>query len=120
MSEYVIKVTRLDPSVSNGKLEFWIDGDQVFVCDCFEDPENLISPSIYPGCSATMMYEKQKPGIYIKDAISNRTGSHSIFIHHGDNQAWSDGCIVINENDMLTMWGMIEPKDGYNVLVTVD
>ena len=58
--------------------------------------------------------------------LPNVSGYSGIFIHHGKNLTnptslaeWSQGCIVLDEPDVLRMWGDIAPKDGQNVTVTV-
>jgi hypothetical protein len=84
----------------------------------------LVTPGFYEQNSATYMASpdddgNKRIGIYLKDAISNKSGKHSIFIHKGYSPKASDGCIVIPEEQMLKLWESIEPKDGLNVTVNV-
>ncbi len=74
------------------------------------------------GCSATHMQTKknskgqQREGIYLPDS---QTGRRGIFIHMGISSAWSDGCIVIKEGEILKIWNSINPKNDGNVTVIV-
>ena len=47
-------------------------------------------------------------------------GYTGIFIHKGTSSAWSRGCIVIAEQEMLRIWNAITPKDGRNITVIVN
>ena len=51
--------------------------------------------------------------------IANVPGYSGIFIHMGTGLAWSDGCIVIEENDLLVIYNDIEPKNDNHVTVHV-
>ena len=51
--------------------------------------------------------------------IPNVRGYNGIFVHMGSSAAWSDGCIVIEEPEMLRLWNDISPKDGRNVTIVV-
>lgn len=41
-----------------------------------------------------------REGIFLPNDQSNRIG---IFIHMGTSAAWSEGCIVIDEQELLTI-----------------
>ncbi len=89
---------------------------------CWFELAKPIAAKTYIGCSATHMltkknsFGKKREGIYLPDKQTNRRG---IFIHMGNNAAWSDGCIVIKEQEVLKIWNSIHPKDASNVTVTV-
>ena len=89
---------------------------------CWFELANPIPAKKYIGCSATHMLTKKnskgqnREGIYLPD---NQTSRRGIFIHMGINSAWSDGCIVIKEEEILKIWNSINPKDGGNVTVVV-
>jgi hypothetical protein len=89
---------------------------------CWFELTNPIAAKTYTGCSATLMLTKKnsygtsREGIYLPDKQTNRRG---IFIHMGNNAAWSDGCIVIKEQEIQKIWNSIHPKDASNVTVTV-
>ncbi len=89
---------------------------------CWFELANPIPAKRYIGCSATHMQTKKnskgqkREGIYLPDEQTKRRG---IFIHMGTSSAWSDGCIVIKEKEMLKIWNSIHPKNGRNVTVVV-
>jgi len=89
---------------------------------CWFELGKPIVAKTYIGCSATHMltkknsFGKKREGIYLPDKQTNRRG---IFIHMGNNAAWSDGCIVIKEQEILKIWNSIHTKDASNVTVTV-
>lgn len=51
----------------------------------------------------------------------NGTGRRSdgIFIHKGNSAAWSDGCIVIAEQELRRIWNAIQPKEQPNVEIRI-
>jgi hypothetical protein len=121
---YTIEITR--PFGNKGSLSY--KGSISFTCDCWWDPKDKIPQSTagYAGCSATKMATKKnssgepREGILIPN-IPGRTG---IFIHYwpgpGSNlSAWSDGCTLVLESDMLKMYNDIKPKNGKNVTVII-
>jgi len=89
---------------------------------CWFELAKPIVAKTYIGCSATHMltkknsFGKPREGIYLPDKQTNRRG---IFIHMGNNAAWSDGCIVIKEKEILKIWSSIQPKDASNVTVNI-
>ena len=90
---------------------------------CWFELQNPILAKTYTGCSATHMMSKKnshgKPreAVYLPDNQTNRRG---IFIHMGNNAAWSKGCIVIKESELLKIWNSIQPKETPNITVIVN
>ena len=120
---YEITVTR--ETTDTGRLTFSHGGVMVSTT-CWWDPGNAIGTGNYTACSKTRMATKrdsvtglQRPGIFLPSAVSPRTGRTEIFIHEGRDPSWSDGCIVIDRDEMMRMWNHIEPSDGMNVTVRV-
>lgn len=114
---YTINVTR---GTNNGTLTYTNGGVSVSTT-CWWDPNQKIPANTYNGCSATTMSTKLNSQGSPREAIyiANVTGYSGIFIHMGTGPAWSDGCIVIDENDLLVIYNDIEPKNGNNVTVHV-
>lgn len=117
---YLIEVERV-LSKGTGTLSYKHGAISVNT-QCWFELSNPIFAKRYTGCSATHMltkknsFGKQREGIYFPDKQTNRRG---IFIHMGNNAAWSDGCIVIKEQEILKIWSSIHPKDSTNVTVVV-
>ncbi len=68
----------------------------------------------------TLTYKKNSKGsareaIYIPHVV----GFDGIFIHMGTGPIWSNGCIVIEEENLLTIYNDIKPQDGENVTVYI-
>ncbi len=119
-NDYTIRVSR--DNTDNGQLIY--DGSFKHVCNCWWDPPDKIPAGTYPGCSATFMSKAtnskgtKREAIFIP-GVPGRTG---IFLHYwpGTNlKVWSDGCILLMEQDILLIWNDITPHDGRNVTVTV-
>ena len=108
---YEIEVERGEKT---GKLSYTNGGFRI-TATCWWDPHKKIPDGTYSRCSATHMATKGREGIF----IPNVRGYRGIFIHKGTSAAWSDGCIVINEADLLRIWNDINPKNGQNVTVRV-
>lgn len=51
--------------------------------------------------------------------IPGVVGYSGIFIHMGTGPSWSDGCIVIEEANMLTIYRQIIQKNGLNITVSI-
>ena len=122
-TSYVISVTR--SGSDSGRLTF-SDGDVKIDTTCWWDPGNVIAAGTYGGCSKTRMATKKdsvtglrRPGIFLSTAVSPKTGEQTIFIHEGTGPNWSDGCIVLTRDEMMSMWNRINPMDGKNVTVVV-
>ncbi len=121
-AEYQITVKRT--GADSGTLTFDESGVSVNAT-CWWDSARKISAGTYAGCSATRMATKvdsvtgnKRPGIFLPTAVAPDTGANTIFIHEGKDASWSDGCIVLNRDDMMRMWNIIE-KDSQNVTVQV-
>lgn len=122
-STYSILVER--SSASSGRLRF-NHGNTNIDTQCWWDPEIKIEAGVYAKCSKTRMQTKtdsvtgeKRPGIFLPDAVAPDTGKKTIFIHEGKDSSWSDGCIVLNRNDMIRLWNEISPSNGFNVTVSV-
>ena len=117
MSTYLIQVSR---QKSEGELRFAYNS-LVVKTTCWWDLNNKIPAGTYRGCSATTMSTKRnsaggaREGIFIPGV----PGHSQIFIHMGTSAAWSDGCIVIDETEMLRIYNAITPKNGHNVTVEI-
>ena len=117
---YTINVER-ELSKATGTLSYH-HGDACVETSCWYQLENPIPEKVYTGCSATYMQTKknskgtEREGVYIPDEQTHREG---IFLHMGVDPSWSEGCIVIEEEEMLKIWNSINPKDGHNVTVIV-
>ncbi len=89
---------------------------------CWFEQANPIPAKRYTGCYATHMNSKtnskgkKREAIYLPD---EQTGRGGIFIHMGNSAAWSEGCIVIKEAQVIKMWNSIHPKETNNVTVIV-
>jgi hypothetical protein len=119
MAAYEIVVTRTGKL---GRLKFEADGVTVDT-DCWWDPEVVIdaNPDGYVGW-ATMMATKKRQAIWLGKGVKYNKGkgtSDAIFIHEGNNAAWSDGCIVAHKAEVLKIWNAIVPQKTSNVLVKV-
>jgi len=114
---YAIRIER--SANDNGTLEY--SGGISIATTCWWDPDRKIPAGTYEGCSATLMSSKTnsagapREGVF----IPNTSGFIGVFVHMGTGPSWSDGCIVIAEEDMLRLWNDISPKDGDNVTITV-
>ncbi len=51
--------------------------------------------------------------------IPGVVGYAGIFIHMGTGPSWSDGCIVVEESNMLKIFRNINPKNAQNVTVSI-
>lgn len=113
---YLIRVNR-----ETRKLTFK-NGSTEVQTNCWWDKDNVIPAQMYHGCSNTRMRNKRnskgelREAIYLPDHLTGHTG---IFIHMGTGPGWSDGCIVIEESELLKIWNDIDPMDGRNVSVEV-
>ena len=112
---YTIYVNR---GKNDGTVSFECGSIKVWT-KCWWDLTKPIMAKTYLGCSATNMTdagkEKKREAIY----IPNTPGYDGIFIHKGTSPKWSKGCIVIPNNELLTIWKAIEPKNAANVIVVV-
>jgi hypothetical protein len=114
---YSIKVER---RARDGTLSFDSGAAHVSTT-CWWDLSKPIPAGTYHKCSATKMATRlnskgnPREGIVIPDV----PGFSGIFIHMGTSPDWSNGCIVIDEDEVLKIWNAITPKDGFNVDVQV-
>lgn len=117
MTLYNIVVTR---ESKEGTLSFSV-GSETIVTPCWWDLDKKIPAKSYSGCSATHMSNKKNSSGTAREAIwlPKVQGFTGIFIHLGTSSAWSDGCIVIREKEMLEIWHTIKPKNGANITVEV-
>ncbi|MCG6969147.1 MAG: DUF5675 family protein [Gammaproteobacteria bacterium] len=116
---YTINVSR---GLATGTLSF-TSGQTKVNTTCYWDTNRKIPAGTYEKCSATTMSHKKnslgnpREAVYIPDV----KGYSGIFIHMGKNpfENWSDGCIVIAENEMLKLYNAISPKNSHNVKVVI-
>lgn len=116
---YQIKIDRV---AKEGTLTFNSPGTLV-TTKCYWDLEKKIPAGSYPNCSATTMARKKNTAGNPREAIfiPNVPGFSGIFIHMGKPpyENWSDGCIVIDEIQMVKIYNAISPKNGHNVTVKI-
>ena len=122
---YTIKVKRNE---KKGKV-IYNNGTVSVDTTCWWDPAVKIDAGTYSGCYATRLANKndgydggKREGIWFGKGVkyNNGTGTaDQIFIHKGTSASWSDGCIVIAENELIKIWNSINPKDTPNVTVEV-
>lgn len=116
---YTITVKR---SLKTGSLEF-TDGTNTISATCYWNTAKKIPAGTYSGCSATTMTSKKNSKGQPREAvfIPNVTGYSEIFIHMGKPpyEKWSDGCIVIEEPEMIKIYKAITPKNAHNVKVVI-
>lgn len=88
---------------------------------CWWDVRKKIPAGNYPNCSATTMTNKKNSKGAPREAIfiPGVVGYSGIFIHMGTGSSWSDGCIVIEEANMLTIYNQIIQKNGLNITVSI-
>jgi len=115
MDKYFIEIRRIDKTICEGVLCFYIDNRKVFETKCWEDSENLIAAKKYTNCSSTIMKEKKYKSVYIPD---NQTEKEGIFIHKGLSPEWSDGCIVCKEEAIEIIFKSV-PIDSKNISIKI-
>lgn len=105
---------------TQGKVKF-VHGGLSINTTCYWDLLKKIPAGTYTGCSKTRMTTKTNSNGKPREAIyiPNVSGYSGIFIHMGSSAAWSDGCIVISEVEMLKLYQAISPDNGQNVTVRV-
>lgn len=117
---YSIKVVR---NTSNGSgILSYTSGNTSVSTTCWFELANPIPAKTYNLCSATTMSTKTNSSGGDREAIylpNDQTGRRGIFIHMGSSPAWSEGCIVIIEPELLKIWNSISPKNGHNVSITI-
>ena len=104
----------------NGILEFAPLG---ISAQCYFDGSTPLRRGTTYSAAATRMSRKtdsvtglRRPGIFL-----NIPGSQ-IFIHEGTSLAWSEGCIVIPRDIMMSIWNYIERNgdlDKYVISVVI-
>jgi hypothetical protein len=122
--DYEIRVTR---GPRKGRLIF-ASGDVAVDTDCWWDPDVRISPGTYTGYATRMATKNdgsdggKREAIWLGKDVPYGNGtrtSDGIFIHKGTSPSWSDGCIVIAEDQVVKMWLSINPKERPIVAVEV-
>ncbi len=101
---------------------FYNHDDILVSTTCWFERENPIQEKEYICCSATVMGTNRNSMGQPREAIflpNNQTNRAGIFIHMGTSPAWSEGCIVIEEEEILRIWNTIHPKNAGNVTVIV-
>ena len=112
---YNIEITR---DALYGTLRFT---NMSLICRCWWDVQKKIPAGTYRNCSATTMANKRnskgapRESIFIPGVI----GYSGVFIYMGTGPSWSDGCIVVEEDNMLKIYRKIIPKDGQNVTISI-
>lgn len=123
---YEIFVQRIKSPAWSGTLTY--KGTIDLSAKCYWNPLKRIPEYDNVKCSKTRMDTKTSSKGKKREAIflPSVPGHRGIFIHYGKNldkvdqvSIWSDGCIVLNEEDVLAIWNDITPENGHNVHVTV-
>lgn len=121
---YEIKVRRAG---SKGRLTFSL-GDINVDAPCWWDPDVKIGAGTYTGYATRMATKTdgsdggKRQAIWLGKDVPYGHGTRSsdaIFIHKGTSAAWSDGCIVAPEDQVVKIWLAINPKDQANVTIEV-
>jgi hypothetical protein len=113
--------------VDEGRLTFRQNNISVDTT-CWWDPAVKVDAGTYMGY-ATRMTSKtdgqdggKREAIWLgeKIPVNGKTrNSSEIFIHKGKNAAWSDGCVVCAESEVLKIWNAITPKEQRNVTIVI-
>ncbi len=116
---YTITINR---KARDGDLTF-AGGGKTITTTCYWNTAKKIPAATYPNCSATTMTRKKNSRGLPREAvfIPDVKGFSGIFIHMGKMPyaEWSDGCIVIDESEMIQIYNTIKPKNGHNVQVII-
>jgi len=107
--KYRIDIKKDKDSSTQGRLTF-TDGPIGINAECWFDENTPIETGkTYTGAATRMATKfdsvetnKKRPGIFLKEF-----GSRGIFIHEGKDVSWSEGCVVLNRDDMMKMWDHI-------------
>jgi len=111
-----ITIHRTVLMTGEGVLTLENDGDEILSTKSWEHAGNLIPPKTYTGCSKTTMANSGRPGIYLPDEQTGKTG---IFIHAGTSQSNSKGCICIQPDQMQKLLANVPSQNGaITVVVT--
>ena len=112
---------------NTGTLKF-AHGSVTVETTCWWDPKVKIDAGTYTGYATRMTNKSggsdggKRQGIWFGKHVpyNNGTGySDGIFIHKGTDATWSDGCVVALENQVVTIWNVVDPKDQPNVTIKV-
>lgn len=104
-----IVIRRENLMSGEGTLTYNAPPEAGIITKSWEHAGNLIPPKVYTGCSKTTMASRGWQAIYIPD---EQTGKQGIFIHKGESQSWSEGCICISENEMNKLLDIIPIETG--------
>lgn len=115
---YSIEIRRPAAPAQQGTLKFSHDGTTI-EAPCWWDNNNRIDAGAYVRCSKTHMTTSGLPAIYLPDAISKTTGERSIFIHQGENELNSLGCVAVKTSQFQVLWSLLQPVNGRNITVAV-
>ena len=81
-------------------------------CSCWYKETTPIEKGRSYEAAATRMETKKdtvtkekRPGIFLKEF-----GARGIFLHEGKDATWSDNCVVLPRDQMLTIWEHIEAQ----------
>ena len=77
----------------------------------FKSSTPIKSTGLYSG-QVSYMKDKKRDGIIIFG--NGLSVSRGIFIHKGDNVAWSGNCVVIEESQMNKLYSYLKSVYGYN------
>lgn len=90
-------------------------GETVFRCFAWENPDKFIVAKEYTKCYLTRLATKKIPGIYIPNEQTKRDG---IFIHQGEGPESSEGCICVSKTDMEMLMTFINHNEN-NITIQI-
>ena len=118
---YKIEITK--QTETKGLLSF-VDGPVAVRATCWFKASTPIAAGTTYSAAATVMAAKldsvtgqKRPGIFIKEF-----GDRGIFIHEGKDVSWSDNCVVLPRNEMMSIWNHIVDqgdKEEYVIEIAV-
>jgi hypothetical protein len=111
-----------------GKLSFNFGSVKVDTT-CWWDPDVKIDAGTYYGYATRMANKNDGVGggkrqaVWLGKDVPSGSSTHrhdGIFIHKGTSAAWSDGCIVIRETEVMKIWNAVHPKEKPVITVRVE
>jgi hypothetical protein len=111
-----------------GKLTFSFGSVEVNTT-CWWDADLKVDAGVYWGYATRMANKNDGVGGGKRQAVwlgkdvpssNNTKRHHGIFIHKGTSAAWSDGCIVIPEAEVMKIWNAVHPKEYPVIKVRIE
>ncbi|GJL49586.1 MAG: hypothetical protein NPIRA01_08130 [Nitrospirales bacterium] len=122
---YVINIKR---GKNKGKLKFTHGATSVDTT-CWWDSAVKVDVGEYTSYATRMANKndgitgnKKREAIWLGRNVpvnKNTRKSNEIFVHKGTSAAWSDGCIVIANSEVMKIWNAVTPKEAGNITVKI-